>query len=242
MSKSRNSDGNVLFLILIAVALFAALSYAVTSSSRGGGKGISEEKANMGAAAIEQYVAHLRAEVQRLMIANGYGIENLDWRNDYWKRLNGDPSVGILHSPLSPKAGCAVFSDHGGPVSASIDFSPYTAPAYNAESPEWKVKGGHLTTNWINVKNAGTDANDIGIIVYGIDHAVCSILLDPVTRPKNIIESYDNQPDADIADPGKYTGVNSVIDEPENLGDFFANYNSLATGSSCYVGAVIVAR
>lgn len=59
--------GNVLFLILIAVALFAALSYAVTKSTQGGGKNTSEEEISIDVARVLQDCATLRQSTMRFM-------------------------------------------------------------------------------------------------------------------------------------------------------------------------------
>ena len=70
MKKTQTQKGNVLFLILIAVALFAALSYAVTQSSRSGGDS-SRETNILNAAQLTQYPTSIRTAVLRLVI-DGY--------------------------------------------------------------------------------------------------------------------------------------------------------------------------
>ena len=52
---TRKESGNVLFLILIAVALFAALSYAATKSNQSG-TNVTKERTQTEAAQILQYV------------------------------------------------------------------------------------------------------------------------------------------------------------------------------------------
>lgn len=76
MTKKQEA-GNVLFLILIAVALFAALSYAVTQSSRGGGNADSETSL-IGASTVTQYPASLSTTVLRMSIS-GTSSDSVDF-------------------------------------------------------------------------------------------------------------------------------------------------------------------
>lgn len=68
-SKQR---GNILFLILLAVILFAALSYAVTQSLRGGGNDASDEQSRSLAATLLQNVVAYKLVFDRLYISGDY--------------------------------------------------------------------------------------------------------------------------------------------------------------------------
>jgi type II secretory pathway pseudopilin PulG len=71
MEEPERENGNILFIILIAVALFAALSYAVTQSSRGGSKDASAELLELHTSEIFQYVASVQNALLRLRVVNG---------------------------------------------------------------------------------------------------------------------------------------------------------------------------
>jgi hypothetical protein len=65
--RNERERGNALFLILIAVALFAALSYAITQSGRGGGN-VSNQTALITAGQVTEQPADVRAAVTRMIV------------------------------------------------------------------------------------------------------------------------------------------------------------------------------
>lgn len=102
----KNQQGNVLFLILIAVALFAALSYAVTRSSRGGSNASSETQ-QLDTAQMMQYAASMKIAVQRLKLMNKCADNEFDFDHGNFSSAvyqRGDAVV---------RADCAIFKGSG---------------------------------------------------------------------------------------------------------------------------------
>lgn len=155
--NTQNERGNVLFLILIAVALFAALSYAVTSSSRSGGGDANEETNLVSSASITQYPASVRTTLIR-MIIGGATAEELAFNPPPYTNLDvaaDDVFAAVFH----PSGGGAVYS----PASRDIMTT-------NNPDGDWFFNG---NLELENVGVAGAGGNDIIAYLPGISRGVC---------------------------------------------------------------------
>ncbi|MGM0423208.1 MAG: hypothetical protein ACQEQL_08960 [Pseudomonadota bacterium] len=105
----KGKSGNALFLILIAVALFAALSYAVTQSGRGGGD-ISREQEEIAVAQVAQYIGQIEQALLRLQVINGCSDTDISFDHASWGHGN--------YTHTSPAAEeCQIFHANGGGAS-----------------------------------------------------------------------------------------------------------------------------
>lgn len=111
----NTENGNALFLILIAVALFAALSYAVTQSGRGSGS-VSKETLSLDISRFISYTGLVEGAVNRLMIVNNCADSQLSFHYD----SDGDGSLetngeDYYYNASSPTDySCYVFHPGGG--------------------------------------------------------------------------------------------------------------------------------
>ena len=114
----KGERGNVLFLILIAVALFAALSYAVTQSSRSGGGDAGSETSLINSAAITQYPASIRTSILRMVVSSGVQPEELLFDPPPYTNLetNSVEEQGVFYPGVG---GGATFAKAPGDVIAS---------------------------------------------------------------------------------------------------------------------------
>lgn len=148
--------GNVLFLILIAVVLFAALSYAVTQSSRTGGGDAGRETNLISSAEISQYPAAVKTAIVR-MIINGTTYEELKFNPpSAFGGLASTPD-GVFH----PNGGAAAYTN------ASADVMADGSPGTWYFNPNFEVKN-------IGTSTAADPAgNEFTAFLPGIKQAIC---------------------------------------------------------------------
>ena len=120
--KNMKQRGNVLFLILIAVALFAALSYAVTQSSNPAGNNASKEQADLIAAQIVQSAAGIKFAYDRLNISGRYDQIHFDDSAD-------NPAGTVYNGTASPGTGrtIGIFNPINGLAPPNIPEAAYSS-------------------------------------------------------------------------------------------------------------------
>ncbi len=152
--------GNILFLILLAVVLFAALSYAVTQSTRGGGNDASKESAQAKVSWLMNYFTQLDGAVQRMLTTGGVK----DYELNFYYQSNSKFVNGNNDNTNCTESRCRVFDPAGGGVSGQL-MNDVIRDTSNSASV------GRLF--YISVPGAGTDKPDIVYTVYKVQPAVC---------------------------------------------------------------------
>jgi hypothetical protein len=168
--KRRNESGNVIFLILIAVALFAALSYVVTNSSRSGGDDL-REKENLAASEILNYIVSVRSGVLRMLIS-GVPVDKLSSYTP--NRISNDGSPNLYDdNPACTSDNCRVFSPVNGVVYKSF---VHHGMAVDSSWPAGEQGPGENDIVLINVEGIGTEANDVALRIVNITPRICNAI------------------------------------------------------------------
>lgn len=151
----QSEKGNVLFLILIAVALFAALSYVVTQSTRSGGGSTEREKNILSSAQMTQYPTALRTSIIRMVLA-GVAIENV--------KFDAPGSAGFSVPSISQ----LVFHPQGG--GATYQQAPAELSNTGNNQLTWTYNA-HVAIPGIGIDGAG--GNDVIAFLPGVSSGVC---------------------------------------------------------------------
>lgn len=191
--------GNALFLILIGVALFAALSYAITRSGAGGSKSDAEQ-AQLAAAQISQFFGAVEQAFTRLRL-RGCPENQLTIENDVFiGGIDGPfsapgPMIPVGTNTNSPADGsCHIFHPNGGGVAPYVIKGATTAP-YNASGGPghsvwwgWARPGNPFFTSQV-VPGVGTTAADIVASMLYVPEKVCKAFAAGIGTPTPVLHS-----------------------------------------------------
>ena len=162
----KGESGNVLFLILIAVALFAALSYAVTQSTRSGSNDSDREQSLISSAQITQYPAGVRTSMVR-MILGGIDSDSLYFNppSDFGSGLDIDDTDGNTQDEEQ-----AVFHPAGG--GAPYQLAQPDVMSGNAQG-EWLFTDQWEVTQIGSTIAGSPNGNDVLALLPGISRSLC---------------------------------------------------------------------
>lgn len=168
--------GNVLIIIFIAIALFAALSFAVSDMMRGGSpNSISKETAKLAADEIVDYARTVRQAVQNIRISNGCE----DTQISFEKAPFDGSDAGYVNASAPSDNSCHVFNLSGGSINYFIPDTDWLDGSLSAGTlyGEWYVPDGVCIQGIGNgtgtCQSDGIDNEDIVLVLPYLKQEIC---------------------------------------------------------------------
>lgn len=160
--RNSNESGNALFLILIAVALFAALSYAITQSGRGGGN-VTQQTALITAGQVTEQPADVRSATTRMILTGITGTSIV---------FDASASVNNVFDTVTGGGGATNVPPPTGACNSAADCAAWVyVPAYtNASTHGYFILG--VGSGGVN----GSDAMALLKGTSGVSDQVCQAI------------------------------------------------------------------
>lgn len=235
----RDQSGNILFYILIAVALLAALSYAVSHTSRGGGDQVSRERAGISASEIVEYANIIGNAVMQIRL-RGVGATQISFENE---------EIDGYENPNCTEDHCKVFAIDGGGVSYLIPKDEWLDKEYSSEP-----RFGELYFNGSSMAlDKGSESKDdlIMFIPY-VKKSVCKAINDNLSiyLESDDVPSESSGPFESVAKftgdyddaPDYYVAGDSTTGQSELFSPYGAGCTKSSDGDDYHFFKVLLAR
>lgn len=163
-TPSRKSEsGAVFFYILLAIALLAALTYAVSRGQRGGLSTLTDQQAKLAAQEIIEYGNTVANTVQKLKL-RGFQDTEISFGNSVYVDQASAPYNAPGHNPNCTSSDCEIFSSEGG------SLSPMT---FADSSTKDNQSAGNVQFLTVDVDNIGSAERELVLKLYRLKPEIC---------------------------------------------------------------------
>jgi hypothetical protein len=167
MMRPSRQSGSAFFVILIAIAMFAALSYAISRGSSMNAAALTDKQAEMAAQELIAFANTVQKAVHTMRL-RGFAEHNLDFSNPVYRMLNNTPITAANTSCTTND--CRVFVVGGGGVTA-------IAMPQNMflDQTSWAntLRSGHAGFRVVRIQGVGSTAPELTIFFPWVRKEVC---------------------------------------------------------------------
>ena len=193
----RNPSGNVLFYVLIGVALMAALSYAVSQTNRGSAQSITKERAGILASEIIEYGEIVGNAVIQLRL-RGIDDTEISFEN---KEISGYENANCTDDS------CKVFALDGGGITYAVPMGEWLDSSY---SDELRYQEMYFNGSAMGLDKGSDSKDDLILFIPYLKKAVCIAINDALGVPLTTAET-PQESNGPFETSEKFTGFYSDV-------------------------------